>query len=189
MGAAPVGAVGLLGPLPSALHSRRADIWVSLHLGAGGSISVCVCTRCARESTGKYKSPLHSRFDTLVESAARSVSVHIWGPCRMRISVLASRRSARSELEKMAWTGSERPKFKLPNPYRTRNRDRNSDVAAGGGAVPFTFGYVRCVCGRVQTGVAQKLSILKQCSKLAPCARLSRPQASQPRLDYSAHPP
>ena len=43
--------------------------------------------------------------------------------------------------------------------------------------------------GRVQTGVAQKLSILKQCSKLAPCARLSRPQASQPRLDYSAHPP
>ena len=56
--------------------------------------------------------------------------------------------------------------------------------------------YMTCKCdrymtvtGRVQTEVAQKLSILKQCSKLAPCARLSRPQASQPRLDYSAHPP
>ena len=41
----------------------------------------------------------------------------------------------------------------------------------------------------VQTGVGEKLSILKQCSKLAPCDRLSRPKASQPRLDYSAHPP
>ena len=55
--------------------------------------------------------------------------------------------------------------------------------------VPVLEDGLGLVVGRVQTGVGEKLSILKQYSKLAPCARLSRPQASQPRLDYSAHPP